>query len=452
MLAGSAASSTVNLGDARETILVDQFTDGVLDPAQPMLGPVRDGGHIIANTAPGCWGPMLTPCLRGGHEVTVPVAVEGAEVGDAIVIRIRDISVTSQATASGTDTPQEDRFNGDPFVAPHCPQCGIKNPKTVLEGVGPDAVHCANCGAEAAPFKIGCGYTIAFDTDRSVGVTLGEKGAEAIAHDAQHYAAMPAGSVQNSVLTLAPHNLVGLMARLRPFLGQLGTTPAIALPDSHNAGDFGQFLVGAPHELAITEEQLALRTDGHMDIDAVRAGAVLICPVKVPGGGIYLGDMHAMQGDGEIAGHTCDVAGTVTLQVHVLKGLCLDGPVLLPVTEDLPFLAKPFSREERSRALAIARSHGLDNIEETAPISIVGTGRDLNVATENGLERAATLLKMSVEEVKNRATINGAIEIGRHPGVIQVTFLAPLERLRKCGLLPFVIEQYNLEKEQVTTS
>ena len=73
------------------------------------------------------------------------------------------------------------------------------------------------------------------------------------------------------------------------------------------------------------------KTDGHLDIDAVRAGAILVCPVKVPGGGVYLGDMHAMQGDGEIAGHTADVAGTVTLQVEVIKGLGIDGPVLFPL-------------------------------------------------------------------------------------------------------------------------
>src|SRR6202051_596041 len=80
---------------AAETVFVNEFTNGLLDPALPMLGPVRDGGHIVANTAPGCWGPMITPAIRGGHEVTLPVAVEGAEVGDAVAIYIRDISVTS---------------------------------------------------------------------------------------------------------------------------------------------------------------------------------------------------------------------------------------------------------------------------------------------------------------------------------------------------------------------
>lgn len=240
-----------------ETILVDKFTDGILDPTRKMLGPVRDGGHIIATTAPGCWGPMLTPCLRGGHEVTMPVAVEGAEVGDAILIRVRDISVTSKATASGTDIPQEGRFSGDPYVASRCPQCGTSNQETIIEGIGPDAVHCVRCGAESAPFKIGCGYTIAFDNDRNFGVTLGEKSAETLAQDPKRYAAIPPNSIQNSVLAMAPHDLVGMLARLNPFLGQLGTTPAIAMPDSHNAGDFGQYLLNASHEYALTKEELA---------------------------------------------------------------------------------------------------------------------------------------------------------------------------------------------------
>mgnify|MGYP003693928835 CR=1 FL=1 len=60
-------------------------------------------------------------------------------------------------------------------------------------------------------------------------------------------------------------------------------------------------------------------------------------------------------------------------------------------------------------------------LEESLPISVVGTGPDLNSATDNGLARAAELLDMTVPEVKNRATITGAIEIGRAPGVVQVT-------------------------------
>ena len=44
--------------------------------------------------------------------------------------------------------------------------------------------------------------------------------------------------------------------------------------------------------------------------------------------------------------------------------------------------------------------------------------------------------------MKNRATITGAIEIGRHPGVVQVTFRAPLDRLEARGLMPYVRDMY----------
>ena len=431
-----------HLGEGCETVFVDQFTDGLLDPTRPMLGPLKDGGHILANTAPGCWGPMITPAIRGGHEVTRPVAVVGAEIGDAIAIRIGSIKVTSLATASGTDQFMTGRYLGDPYVAGRCPGCATLYPETHVEGIGQTAVRCSKCGADAAPFTITNGYTIAFDKQRSIGVTLHQHGAEEIARDAKAYAAIPASSVQNSILTFAPHDLVGIVARLRPFLGQLGTMPAICMPESHNAGDFASFLVGAPHEYALTDEQLELRTDGHMDIDVVRAGSIVICPVKVAGGGIYLGDMHALQGDGEIAGHTCDVAGIVALQAHVLKGLTLDGPIILPLVDDLPYLARPLTTIERALAGQLAKEWGVDQLEESLPISFVGSGPNLNAATDNGLARAARILGMSVPEVKNRATLTGGIEIGRHPGVVQITFRAPLSRLESLGLRALLREQY----------
>ena len=430
--------------EARRMVMVSELTDGILDPAKPMLGPVTSGGTIVGNTAPGCWGPMITPRIRGGHEVTVPVYVDGAAPGDAVVLRIRDINVTSFATASGHDRWVEGHFLGDPYAAPRCPNCGTLYPDTYVEGIGQQAVRCVKCNTPVTPFQIVNGYTVVFDETRQVGVTVSQEAAERIAGLANQFAALPESSVQHSILTYAPHDLVGLTARLRPFLGQLGTTPGIRMPDSHNAGDFGSALVGSPHEYAITAEQLELRTDGHMDVDAVRPGAILLAPVKVPGAGIYFGDMHALQGDGEIAGHTMDVSGTVTLEVELLKGRPLEGPVLFPLLEDLPPLARPFNQAEKARAQRLAAKWGIENLEESAPISVIGSGPDLNRATEVGLRRAADLLSLTVPEVMNRATITGGIEIGRHPGVIQVTFLAPLSALEKAGLLPFAQEQYGL--------
>ncbi|MGD9567058.1 MAG: acetamidase/formamidase family protein [Sedimentibacter sp.] len=354
----------MNNQDSKETVFVNTFTNGVLDPNAPMLGPIHDGGHIIANTAPGCWGPMITPSIRGGHEVTQPVFVEGAEIGDAVVLRIKSIQVTSDVTASGNERAIEGRFLGDPFIAGKCPSCGTLYPETKIEGIGPESVRCVNCGADVAPFAFTHGYTISFDKKRRIGITLNKESAEKVAHNAKKYMALPDNSKQNPIVTFAPHDMVGAVSRLRPFIGQLGTVPSRPIPDSHNAGDFGSALIDAPHEYKLTIEQLEERTDGHMDINRVREGAILICPVRTKGAGIYIGDVHALQGDGEIAGHTCDVAGTVMLQVGIIKGLNIDGPILLPVTEDLPYLAKPLTELEKNIAKQEAQKWGIEKLEE----------------------------------------------------------------------------------------
>ena len=129
---GQIPDDTKMSGVNKRSLVVDGFTNSVLDPNEPMLGPIESGGTIIANTAPGCWGPMITPRLRGGHEVTQPVYVNGAEPGDGIIIRIRDVTVTSIATASGHDTSPEGYCLGDPYVAARCPTCETVWPETYL--------------------------------------------------------------------------------------------------------------------------------------------------------------------------------------------------------------------------------------------------------------------------------------------------------------------------------
>lgn len=429
---------------AQETVFVNKLTNGILDPGVEMLGPVKDGGRIVLNTAAGCWSPMITPELRGGHEVSWPVYVEGAEPGDAIAIHIESVNVTSKATASGNDKTIADRFVGDPFVARVCPNCGTKNPPSHLEGIGPDAVRCNNCGAPVSPFAFTNGYTIVFDDSKTIGLTLNAEGAEKIAGNGKEYMQTPDFAVQNPIVALVPSDLPGIATRMKPFIGQLGSTPKRPMPDSHNAGDFGAFLLGAPHEYAQTEETLKDKTDGHMDINKVRQGAILICPVKVAGAGIYAGDVHAMQGEGEIAGHTTDVCATITLKVNVIKNLPIDGPVLLPVIDDVPYLAKPLTDNEKKIAAAEQKKWNQPAFEDSAPVSVIGTGANLNLAIENGLQRGADLFDMTVPEVMNRTTISGAIEIGRAPGVVTITFRVPKEKLEEKQLWNLVQEQYQL--------
>jgi formamidase len=125
-------------------------------------------------------------------------------------------------------------------------------------------------------------------------------------------------------------------------------------------------------------------------------------------------------------------------------GRTLEGPVLFPLIEDLPHLAKPLDETETKKARHLAAKWGIAKVEESAPISIVGSGPNLNSATEVGLRQAAQLLSMTIPEVMNRATITGGIEIGRHPGAVQITFLAPLAALESAGLMSFVQEQYGI--------
>ncbi|WP_176593411.1 acetamidase/formamidase family protein [Sphingobium sp. EM0848] len=431
------------MSDARSHIEVYDYSGGIVGPGIEPAGTVKDGGTIRTGTPPGCWGPMITPKFQGGHEVTRPVFVEGAEVGDAIAIKLKTVQVTSLATSSGVMEFVEGRYLGDPFVAKLCPNCGATSPSSHIEGIGEEAVRCDGCGAEVNAFRFSNGYVIVLDRESKVSLTVDKDVAERIAADARHVAAMPEQANQHSILALARADISGLASRVRPFLGNIGTIPSRDLPDSHNAGDFGAFLIGAPHGYSFTQEELnEHKTDGHMDTNSVREGAILICPVKVPGGGIYMGDMHAQQGNGEIAGHATDVSGVVELEVKVIKGLKLDGPVLLQHREDLPFLAQPMSSEESAAIKRLAESYGQQSIEDNAPITFIGSGRTLNDATDNGLARAAQVTGLPYDEILNRATIAGSIEISRLPGVVRVTFMCPTSILERMGVAELVRAQY----------
>ncbi len=436
---------------ASDYVLVDRYTD-IVGPSNEMLGPVKNGGRIEYWTVPGCWGPMITPSIRSGHEVTLPVRVEGAQVGDAIVIYVESVRQTSRATTSGTHEAWDGRYISDPFIAGICPTCRDAGrhflyPDTYLDGLGQGAVRCKACKSEVMPFKMIEGYTMVFDDAMELGVTVTPERAAEIGRDGRAWVGLTEHSRQHPIVALAKADLVGLMTRCRISVGNLGTIPGIDLPSSHNCGDFGAFLIGAEHEFAVTEAQLELRTDVHMDVDSVREGSVVVVPVKVDGGGVYAGDAHAMIGDGELAVHTTDIAARVVIRVEVLKGLAIDGPILLPPLDDLPFLAKPFTAAEvrRSKALAAANRTVLEG--PVLPIQVLGSGPFVNAAVDNAVARAASLLGMSVHEVKNRGTIAGAVELGRLPGFVQLNLQVPRKLLDRLGLLQLVETQYGRAEE-----
>jgi amidase len=86
--------------------------------------------------------------------------------------------------------------------------------------------------------------------------------------------------------------------QLTPFLGCIGVAPA--------GGEARSSIV--PAEFG-----------GNLDAPGVRPGYTLYLPVNAPGALLYIGDGHAAQGDGEIAGTAIEVPMRVRLQVNLVK-------------------------------------------------------------------------------------------------------------------------------------
>jgi acetamidase/formamidase len=142
--------------------------------------------------------------------------------------------------------------------------------------------------------------------------------------------------------------------------------------------------------------------------------------------------------------HTTDITGEATVRVDVIKNLKLDGPILLPVPEDVPYVARPFSPAEVAAGEKLAQQYNVPLQSNVGPVQFIGTGANLNDATDNAIERAASVLHISAAEVRNRCTITGSVEIGRLPGVVQLTMLVPLKLLDTIGIGDLVRQQYSL--------
>jgi amidase len=95
-----------------------------------------------------------------------------------------------------------------------------------------------------------------------------------------------------------------------PFIGTIGTSPEIEAISSLQPDYHG----------------------GNMDLPDVGPGAVVYLPVNASGALLYLGDCHAVQGDGELCGVALEMPATVKLQIDLIKGAPLANPML--ETED----------------------------------------------------------------------------------------------------------------------
>ena len=101
------------------------------------------------------------------------------------------------------------------------------------------------------------------------------------------------------VLELPESRLKRVEAPLKPFIGSIGVAPRFGRVETTlTPGEFG----------------------GNMDYMETHEGSTLYLPVWVDGAYLSFGDIHALQGDGEVNGTALEVTAEVTLQIEVQKG------------------------------------------------------------------------------------------------------------------------------------
>jgi len=98
----------------------------------------------------------------------------------------------------------------------------------------------------------------------------------------------------------------GFSVPVRPMLGCIATAPQPA-SETPRTGDSGSY-------------------GGNMDFNDVGEGATVYLPVRVPGALLYLGDAHAVQGDGELNGNALETSMDVEFEVELVPGRSVPGP------------------------------------------------------------------------------------------------------------------------------
>lgn len=403
-------------------VFIDEFVDTVGGKLGNKYS-VKSEDTITFELPPGCWGPMITPSLKSGHEVSVPIFVEGADEGDAILIEVLDIKTLSDYSISGISERVEGNYELDPTTKAICPKCKKENPITEIKNIGKDGIVCKECGSKIIPQFIKNGYTMKFDESKKYGLTIDDS--EKVAKDAlEGNNCLPKNSHQNSALVLNVSDVTGVISRVNPFIGNIGCIPKKEIPSSRNCGDSYKSLLKDPKLNELKKSDL---TDAHMDVNSVTKGAKIICPVKVKGAGLYVGDVHAMQGDGELAGHTTDITAQVTLRIKVIKGLKTEGPIVIPTDNNLNHNFRNFSSDE----IEYINDKFDTSIKENDFVmaQYIGSGSTLEEGIDNAVDRISKFTGFSKEEVINRCTISGGVGIGRVSGLVYLTMLTPREFL-----------------------
>ncbi|WLT31373.1 acetamidase/formamidase family protein [Geothrix sp. PMB-07] len=123
--------------------------------------------------------------------------------------------------------------------------------------------------------------------------------------------------------------LKGLAIPVRPMLGGLSVAPGFGSAPL-STGDTG-------------------RHGGNMDFNEVVEGNTIYLPVQQPGALLYLGDAHALQGDGETSQYALETSMDVEFTVDVIKDKAIGMPCVESPTQIMA-LGQAGSLDEALRA------------------------------------------------------------------------------------------------------
>ena len=163
-----------------------------------------------------------------------------------------------------------------------------------------------------------------------------------------------------------PEGLKDYVVPVRPMLGGLGVAPDFGFPPQ-STGDTGRF-------------------GGNMDLNQIGEGATVYLPVFQPGAMLFLGDGHALQGDGETTQWALETSLDVEFSVEILAGRPLSSP-RVETADRITVLGQASSLDEAVRAATggmvqwLQQDYGLTVSEASM---ILGTAAEYRVATLAG--------------------------------------------------------------------
>jgi amidase len=162
---------------------------------------------------------------------------------------------------------------------------------------------------------------------------------------------------------------------VRPMIGVIGTAPA---------GEGVPTLHPGPH-------------GGNMDHNDVRVGARVHLPVFVPGALLFIGDVHATMGDGEISVTALEIPGEVRMRVDLVKSERIRRPwIEFPdcwvTTGDGPGIADAIRVAADEMAHFLMRRLGLSADDAYMLLSVRGDARVSQCAEPTMLAATARMV------------------------------------------------------------